>query len=169
MPILNEAADEGFYRRVVIIPFNRKITKEEENAFDKSKILTQEAIDFLANISLREYQKIENKRIWANNDENERIINQYRMMNNNVFEFVESDDCRDLVYDNKYKVKKTIFYKCYTVWCNNRELRAFPRLQFYQKVLETGAYQECSLAGYDCFKLVQDNTFKTESSSNNEK
>ena len=59
MPEFREA-DESVYRRIYIIKFDKKFTDEEVNKFDKSKIFTPDAINYFANIALREYLKIKN-------------------------------------------------------------------------------------------------------------
>mgnify|MGYP003285419352 FL=1 len=63
MPKLQGIDDEGYYRRLFILPFDKRFSSEEINKFDKKQILTQEALDYFANISLKAYlDMVKNKR-----------------------------------------------------------------------------------------------------------
>lgn len=154
LPRLEEIADEGFYRRLNIIPFCKKISKEEEINFDKSKILTQEALDYLANIALREYLKIANTRELANKEENNKIINKYRRSNNSTNTFLNDVTIIDEIFEFDNRILKTAFYAKYVGWCKENNFFIQKKSLFYEQVSADTNYIEKTIDGKDFFENI---------------
>lgn len=152
LPELN-IDDEGFYRRLNIIPFEKKFNQDEVNNFDKSKIMTQEALDYLANRALREYLKISKTNRLANERESSDIINKYRQSNNSVLSFLNDEFAIDDAFGNNNSIPKTVMYAKYVSWCKNYDNYIHNKKDFYKAILATGSYRECLKNGYDSFKL----------------
>lgn len=143
--------DEGFFRRICIIPFNKKFSKEEVQKFDKSNILTQGAIDYLANIALNEYLIIADKKVLANDKENNEFVDQYRKANNSSQAFLKSTIIDEIFAEDNI-IPKTVFYGKYVEWCNKNKFFIKKKADFYEEVLSLQEYREGKgKGGYDCF------------------
>lgn len=151
LPQLN-VDDNGYYRRINILPFNMKITHEQDMSFDKKNILTQEALDYLANISLREYLKIKDTGILANEAESNKIINKYRESNNSVETFLNEEFTINEIFANSTKIPNTVFYGKYINWCKENNYFIKKKNDFYDEVLSRDEYRECILDGRNCFE-----------------
>lgn len=145
LPELNQIADEGFYRRINIIPFEKQFTTEESISFNKNKILTPEAIDYLANISLRAYLKIINTRVLANHTENNTLINSYRQSNNSVETYLSDEITINELFANDNKALKTQMYFHYSNWCQKHKFFIKKKKEFYEGVLSRTEYMEYTI------------------------
>jgi len=96
-------ADESVYRRIYIIKFDKKFTDEEVNKFDKSKIFTPDAINYFANIALREYLKIKNTRKLANREESNRLLEQCKNANDSINDITTKIMIKGLVKNHLYR------------------------------------------------------------------
>lgn len=152
LPQLQNVDDEGYYRRLYILPFEKNISKEEERNFDKNKILNQDAINYLANIALQEYLKIKDLKSIENESESNDIILDYRESNNSVTTFLQDEFAIKEAFSSSNKIPNTVFYAQYVGWCKEKNFFIKPKKDFYQAVLETKEYSECKLNGYDSFK-----------------
>lgn len=153
LPKLEGIDDEGYYRRMFILPFEKKFSKDEVNNFDKDKILTPEALDYLANISLREYLKIMNNKNLSYLKESNNIILEYRKSNNSAKEFLQDELIIDEIFEFDNKVLKTAMYDKYIKWCLEHNFFTKKRAEFYEQVLSNPEYQECKTeGGYDFFR-----------------
>lgn len=149
LPRLEGVEDEGYYRRLYILPFEKRITEEEEVQFDKKKILTQEAIDWLANTALREYLKIMDTKKIANKQESNKIIATYRETSDSVTAFLNDEFTMQDVFADSNHLPKTAMYGRYVGWCKENNLYVKPRKKFFAEVLSNLEYQECKFDGYD--------------------
>lgn len=131
-----------------------QISKEKELAFDKSKILTQEALDYLANIALREYLKIANTRELANKKESSKIINKYRHSNDSVNTFLNDTGIIDEIFEFDNRILKTAFYAKYVGWCKGNDFFIKKKGLFYEEVSVNVNYIEKSLNGKDYFENI---------------
>lgn len=164
LPQLN-VEDNGYYRRLYFLPFNKKITDEEVIKFDKSKILTREALDYLANIALREYLKIADNYKIANRKESNAIVSAYRTSLNSVEAFLENEEIIDSMFFADDRVPKTVMYGKYVGWCNERKYFIKPKKAFYTKVLSHAEYVEAQKDGIDCFRNTNKSTKENNSLS----
>ena len=152
LPELN-IDDEGFYRRLNIIPFEKKFNQDEVNKFDKNKIMTQEALDYLANRALREYLAIAKTNQLANEEESNAIINTYRETNNSVKVFLNDELAIDEAFGNSNKIRKTVFYAKYVGWCKEYQKHIQKKNEFYNIVSERKEYILRSKDGYEYYTL----------------
>ena len=153
LPQLNTIDDEGYYRRLFILPFNRRFTDEEVNNFDINELLTEDAINYLANISLQEYLKIADTKKLAFAKGSNEIINKYRKSNNSVKVFLDDDTVISEIFANGNIVPRTVMYGKYVNWCNKMKFFIKKKNEFYDEVLSRPEYQEAKgLGGKDCFR-----------------
>ncbi len=155
LPKLQNIDDEGYYRRIFVIPFNRKFTKEEECNFNPQQILTTEALDYFANKSLQAYLEIINSRTLINTEESNSIINKYRQANNSVKVFLDDEIIINEIFYNGNIVSKTVMYAKYIGWCQERNFFIKTKGEFYEEVESRQEYiQIKGFGGKDCFKNI---------------
>lgn len=153
LPKLDNIYDEGYYRRLFILPFNRRFTDEEVNNFDINELLTEDAINYLANISLQGYLKIADTKKLAFAKGSNEIINKYRKSNNSVKVFLDDDTVISEIFANGNIVPRTVMYGKYVNWCRKYEFFVKNKAEFYDEVLSRPEYQETKgLGGKDCFR-----------------
>ena len=107
LPVIENTNDEGYFRRLNILLFEKQFTREDELNFDKSKLLTPDALNYLANIALRKYIKIIPTRTLSNEAESEKLLAEYRETSNTVKQFLEDDKTMAFVFESDNKVLKT--------------------------------------------------------------
>lgn len=151
MPEFREA-DESVYRRIYIIKFDKKFTDEEVNKFDKSKIFTPDAINYFANIALREYLKIKNTRKLANREESNRLLEQCKNANDSIERFLGNEELINNIYATTNKVPRAVIYGKYVGYCKENKYFIKKRQDFYNEILMRENYRECSLNGNDCIE-----------------
>lgn len=154
MPKLQGIDDEGYYRRLFILPFDKRFSSEEINKFDKKQILTQEALDYFANISLKAYlDMVKNKRKFSFFKESCNIINKYRQAINSAELFLNDQIAIADIFQNNNTIKKTAMYARYVNWCDENKFFVDNKKIFYDKVLLHTEYTEVNgQNGYECFR-----------------
>lgn len=155
--------NDGYYRRLNILLFERKFTVEEQNHFMKEKLFTQEALDYLAHISLRAYLQMvdEGRRDFANYEESNQLIQSYKADNNSELTFLESEVCKN-TFENGKRIKKTTLYEIYRSWCEDNGYVADKSKDFHKKIAETKTLILKFYDGYECYQkrepiLVENN------------
>lgn len=162
LPVVENTGDEGYYRRLNILLFEKQFTREEELEFDKSKLLTTDALNYLANISLREYIKIIATRTLANEKESEKIIEQYRENSNTVKQFIEDDLVMKRLFEADNKIPKTYFFDEYLRWCGTYNVTPVKKKYFYKQVLKMPGYSTCKLNGQEFFVNLNEKDRRTK-------
>lgn len=144
--------DNGFYRRLHIIPLEHVFTKEEKESFkgELNIIMNEIAIqDYLGYISLKAYEKMINSNSdFSNYEESEEVINKYKLSNDNILQFIKDSDnlnyyfktCSDMIinHNNKRKpaIKTTSLYEQYKRYCYDGNYKASSRNKFYSSIEE---------------------------------
>ena len=154
-------ADEtnGYYRRLNILLFEKKFTIEEQNNFKEENLLTPEALDYLAYISMQSYLKLleEGRRDFANYEESNKLINSYKADNNSVLLFLESDIVKS-TFENGKRIKKTSFYEIYKKWCSDNNYIADKSKEFHKKLEESKQFILKFYDGYENYQKREDIT-----------
>lgn len=158
LPELKNGGDEGYFRRLLLVPFKAKFTDEEKYNFNFDNLISETSLNYLANVSLRKYLKMkkEHKRNFANYKESNELIEMYKNEDNNALVFLNNiDNYKNLIDENNRIIKAELFKK-YQYWCINIGLPALDSKSFYTSVLRSGLLQQGKLKnGYACF-LYQD-------------
>ncbi len=154
---LPKVADKtnGFYRRLHIIPFEAKFTKEDNRSFKFSELVTQQALEYLAKISLEAYLNM--KLDFANYEESDAEVEQYKVENNNVLTFLNDKEYM-LSYINTgtSTKRKTEVYGYYKQYCKENEFKPMGKKVFYEEIKKSGLVAEGLYDGYDVFKFEKD-------------
>lgn len=131
----------AFYRRLHIIPFEKSFSDEEVRQFDINKILTNDALEYLARISVDAYMSMNG--MFANHQESEREVNKYRVASNSVLTFANDIEYLRNLYDAGDGLHKAInVYKCYKDYCMNNQLQVIGQNKFYSEIEKSGAVIE---------------------------
>jgi putative DNA primase/helicase len=154
LPRISET-NNSLYRRLNILKFEAKFTDEDKKCFDIKKLLTQEAIDYLAFISLQEYLKLLEIRKFANEEESEKIVNSYRIENSSVLEYITNTSYL-LVLLKKYNnvIPRELLYEDYKCFCKKARYRAKGRNTFYSEIESTGLFTNVTIMGNRRFKYI---------------
>lgn len=158
LPVIENTNDEGYFRRLNILLFERQFTREDELNFDKSKLLTPDALNYLANRALREYIKIIPTRTLANEAESEKLITEYRETSNTAKQFLEDDKTMGSIFMYDNKVLRTYFYQEYANWCAKYNLIVKKKKDFYKEVLKTPGYTTSKVNGEEVFVNLKEKT-----------
>ncbi len=126
---------EGYFRRLNICKFEAKFTEEEKRNFNKRKLLTQEALDYLAFISVKAYNELlnSNSMYFANEDESNEIVEKYRQENNSALSFISSEYIKNKL-SNGESIDRPEIYSIYKNWCSENGYKAKGRNKFYAEI-----------------------------------
>lgn len=143
----------GFYRRLNIIKFDKQFTDEERKAFQKSNLFTKEALEYLAYISVNAYkQLLESKTLrLANEDESEELLSRYKKDNNSVLSFLDSSRIKEAL-DKGESIDRPELYSEYRTWCADNGYKTKGRNRFYLEVQDTGLVEIKFADGYPKFR-----------------
>ncbi len=159
----------GYYRRLFIIPFEAEFTEKEKANFNFNELLTNEALEYLAYISINSYCNIKNS--FTNETESIQIVELYKIENNNVLSYLKDPDNIKLLTRNSNIRYKREVYEDYKLYCKNNGLSAKGRNNFYKEVLDSGIVKESMYNGYGTFifnkyqKLTKSTMKPTEKST----
>lgn len=145
--------NDGYYRRLNILLFERKFTVEEQNHFIEERLFTQEALDYFAYISLQAYLKLveEGRRDFANYEESNQLIDSYKADNNSALSFLTSE-LAEKTFENDNRIKKTMLYQIYKDWCEDNNYIAYKSKDFHKKVAESKTLALKFYDGYECYQ-----------------
>ena len=121
---------EGFYRRLLIIRFNRQFSKEERDPKLKYKIVKDE-LDGVFIWALEGLQRLRKRGYFDDSRVMDEEIINYRMENNNVMNFVE-DSCQ---MEELSTIANTELYKRYAQWCKDNGYRGFSKIKFGKELV----------------------------------
>lgn len=122
----------GFYRRLHIIPFKKSFSDTETKEFDIKKILTDDALQYLAKISLDAYISMND--IFSNNEESEIEITKYKMSSNNVLSFINDKEYIKSLYKDTVSSTAKKVYKCYEDYCSENNYKPIGKNKFYTEI-----------------------------------
>ena len=131
MPRINDTSD-GLMRRLVIVPFNAKFSKNDSDfdPFIKDKLLTNEAMEYLLNISLGGLKRVIKNNGFTEVSSVETEIKEYEKRNNPVVAFLDENEIEG-------ELTKEIHLR-YSTWCYENGLKPLSRIQFSREVCKQG-------------------------------
>ena len=120
---------EGFYRRLIIVPFNRQI---EKNKIDKAlKYKFQREKEGILNWALEGLKRLyENNFEFSENELTDGVKKEYKRENNNVISFVE--ECCEL--DGLFSCSRIEIYEAYKEFCVEAGLKALSQIKFNKEL-----------------------------------
>lgn len=120
---------EGFYRRLIIVPFNRQIDK---NKIDKAlKYKFQREKEGILNWALEGLRRLyENNFEFSENELTDEVKKEYKRENNNVISFVE--ECCEI--DSLFSCSRIEIYESYKEFCGEAGLKALSHIKFNKEL-----------------------------------
>ena len=120
---------EGFYRRLIIVPFNRQI---EKSKIDKSlKYKFQREKEGILNWALEGLKRLyENNFEFSENELTDGVKKEYKRENNNVISFVE--ECCEI--DSLFSCSRIELYESYKEFCVEAGLKALSQIKFNKEL-----------------------------------
>lgn len=120
---------EGFYRRLIIVPFSRQI---EKNKIDKAlKYKFQREKEGILNWALEGLKRLyENNFEFSENELTDGVKKEYKRENNNVISFVE--ECCEI--DSLFSCSRIEIYEAYKEFCVEAGLKALSQIKFNKEL-----------------------------------
>lgn len=120
---------EGFYRRLIIVPFNRQI---EKSKIDKAlKYKFQREKEGIFNWALEGLRRLyENNFEFSENELTDDVKKEYKRENNNVISFVE--ECCEI--DSLFSCSRIELYEAYKEFCGEAGLKALSQIKFNKEL-----------------------------------
>lgn len=120
---------EGFYRRLIIVPFSRQIDKSK---IDKSlKYKFQREKEGILNWALEGLKRLyENNFEFSENELTDGVKKEYKRENNNVISFVE--ECCEI--DGLFSCSRIEIYEAYKEFCVEAGLKALSQIKFNKEL-----------------------------------
>jgi len=121
---------EGYYRRLLILPFNRQFNKEERDPKLKYKIASSE-LDGIFLWALNGLKRLRDRGYFEESASMLNVKDEYRKENNNVIIFVE-ELC---VLDAHDDISKDDLYQAYNNWCVDSGYRPLSKITFGRELI----------------------------------
>jgi len=121
---------EGYYRRLLILPFNRQFNKEERDHKLKYKIASSE-LDGIFLWALNGLKRLRDRGYFEESASMLNVKDEYRKENNNVIIFVE-EMC---VLDAHDDISKDDLYQAYNNWCLDSGYRPLSKITFGRELI----------------------------------
>ena len=120
---------EGFIRRIVIVPFNAKFSKNDVDydPFIEDKLMSDEAMSYLLRIAIEGLKRVIYNKQFTKSDKGESEKVDYMKLNNNVLEYFELEPH----IENE---SVTDAYLAYCVWCTQNGCNAVKKLNFSKEI-----------------------------------
>lgn len=144
LPTVADKTD-GFYRRLQIIPLEYSFTDKDRKSFDFNKLISKEALEYLARISLDAYLNI--GETFSNYEESENEVNKYRTTGSSILSFINDEEYITSIISQGTKNRyANEIYSCYKNYCIENQYRPIGRNKFYKefeksKLIITGENQ----------------------------
>jgi putative DNA primase/helicase len=121
---------EGYYRRLLILPFNRQFNKEERDPKLKYKIASSE-LDGIFLWALNGLKRLRDRGYFEESASMLNVKDEYRKENNNVIIFVEEMSVLDAHDD----ISKDDLYQAYNNWCLDSGYRPLSKITFGRELI----------------------------------
>ena len=164
LPNVKGVADEGFYNRLLIIPCERQFTSDEQALFNFNNLITEDSLNYLANVSLRKYLKMmhEHKGVFSNHEESDLIVDEYKDADENIVKiFLSNPSNYQHLFQTQNRILCTDLYKEFVNWCKTTGMSSMPKQDFSHEVLATGIFRRSrtTIHHNNCFEYIGKSTF----------
>ncbi|MBQ2835784.1 MAG: hypothetical protein IJE68_02990 [Clostridia bacterium] len=143
----------GYFRRLFIIPFEATFTEEEKRNFNFKELITQEALDYLAAISINQFSIMKHFNQFSNNKESNTIIENYKLDTNSVLSYLKDKDRMCNLLRSGCVRKRNEVFADYINYCKDSGYIHKGRNKFYEEVMATGLVEEGMYNGYATYKF----------------
>lgn len=145
----------GFYRRINILKFEAQFSEEKKANFNISNLLKDEALNYLARISLEAYLELLKTRHFANEEESNSLIEEYKKRNDSVLYYINESSNFEKFISNKTTFQRIKLYEDYLQWCHTlRIYNPVGKNTFYAKICKSNMFENVIIHGKDSFKII---------------
>jgi putative DNA primase/helicase len=134
---LPNITDDSVFRsnRVLMVPFNRHFSEEEQDRGLKSRLQKQENISGIFNWCMEGFQKLGEEGKLTIPEKVKKDIERYRQSNDRLGEFL--NECYTNHIDGiKHREKLSVIYKAYCKWCIANNYKVLNKKNFKEKLGE---------------------------------
>lgn len=122
----------GFYRRLQIIPLETSFTDKDAKDFNYNDLVTEEALQYLARISLEAYMSMGEQ--FSNYEESNRELEKYQISSSSVLAFINDKEQIEKLCSNVKTLNATEVYSNYKEYCIDNQYRIVGRNKFYKEI-----------------------------------
>lgn len=154
LPKISDTSN-GFYRRLNILEFDASFTDNQKRNFDISRLLNENALNYLAKISLEAYIELLDRRHFSNEVESEEIIRQYKNQNNSVNEYLYNSSYFEIFIHNNTMFTRKSLYNNYLDYCATSGNKIIDgKIAFYEQIRDTKLFEDLTINGIHYFKYL---------------
>ncbi len=125
-----EDKTDAFFRRLLILRFNRQFAENEQNKTLKTELLKE--LDGIFLWALEGLKRLRERGYFILTDEMGKAIEEYRQENNSLFSFVEEICKLDLMAS----VSKAALYLAYSSWCKDNGYKPLNKKRFGMELIK---------------------------------
>ena len=145
----------GFYRRLNILEFDASFTDNQKRDFDISKLLNENALNYLAKISLEAYIELLKRRHFSNEVESNKIIENYKNQNNSVNEYLYDSSYFEIFINKNTTFTRKSLYNNYRDFCDISNIKILEgKNSFYEKIRDSKLFEEGFSLKMGCWKRI---------------
>jgi putative DNA primase/helicase len=149
--------DEGWYRRITIIPFTRRFKSTAH--FDIDTVLHQDALDSLGSMAIDAYTELYQQSAtddskWSNYEETCRYLEQYKEDSDSALSFINNFNIGEqfcVKRGEEVLISKSNLYQRYDDFCKDSNLKPKSKQSFGKTVKE--ALEDCIYQNTHCWIL----------------
>lgn len=135
LPQVNDKTD-GFARRIVIVPFNAKFSKDDADydPFIEDKLMAEESIQYLLKLAIDGLSRVLYNKQFTKSDKGESEKSDYLTSNNNVLEWIDEE------IPNILNESISDVYLKYQVWCSKSGCNHVKKMNFSKEIKKKFGY-----------------------------
>ena len=141
---------EGFYRRWIIIPFEKKFVPGTADTDLSRKLTTPTALSTLLNFAIEGLRRLKQNNGFTESETVRKMLDQYRLENDNVLRFV--DEC--CVLEEGKTCLTTDLFTSYQKWCKESGYKPFGKVNFHKRLDERFKFAKTRVKGETCLRWV---------------
>lgn len=121
----------GFFRRVNILLFENQF---ENNESFLESLITQENLDYLANLALKEFVEMLNSGVlkFANQEESDTLVDEYRGILDTIKGFINDEEYFWITKTNEWSTLN--MFENYIIYCRQNKVIPLGKHEFYEKL-----------------------------------
>jgi putative DNA primase/helicase len=129
MPRVDDKTD-AFYRRLIIVRFNRQFQEEEQNKNLKQELEAE--MDGIFAWMVNGLKRLRQRGHFELSGGIKQEVSEYRKDNNNVMTFID-EECQ---IDNNFSISKQALYDSYAQWCKVNGYRGLSKNKFGREIIK---------------------------------
>lgn len=151
---LPQITDDTVFKsgRVVVIPFNRHFSEEEQKVGLKAELTKPEVLSAVLNWCIKGFQDVIMEGKLEMPNEIQQAVQEYQTENDRLGEFLE--DCYIQDMDNKKQEKISEVYRLYVTWCRCNNYKSLNKKRFISKLNDRTVIQLHNNQKYSRFGSV---------------